>query len=156
MPNPIPLLASLQDLYDEGLPKAAISSIEDTQKIRVLRKVSAYVLGYVGSKIQLPLVPPYDPAIVTCVAQIAAYRLAVVRGFKPDSDADKLVRQQFLDATAWLKDVANGKVRLEQQGSFPESLQPSVDTNQSRGIGDITGNGATDEPIVLGTGNWGG
>ncbi len=146
--------AKLQDLDDEGIPLAAFgNTLTNTQIQRVLDKVSSYVAGYVGDKIQMPLIPPYDPAIVTAVVQIAAWRLIVRRGFNPEDPGDKVIRQGFMDAQSWLKDVANGKVRLEQKGSFPESLQPSVDTNLQRGYGSVIG---TDPPFIRGTGNFGG
>lgn len=152
----MPSLATLQDFDDEGIPLESVAgSLDLVQMQRILDKVSAFVLGYVGDKIQLPLVPPIDPPITTAVVQIAAWRMLVRRGFEPENESDKVVRQGFLDAMAWLKDVANGKVRLDQRGSNPESLQPSVDTNERRGYGDVRGSGATDDPF-LGPNNWGG
>jgi phage gp36-like protein len=150
---PFASFATLQDLDDEGIPLAALASIPNSQKQRVLDKVSSFVAGYIGDKIQMPLIPPYDPAIVTAVVQIAVWRLLVRRGFNPEDQGDRVVRSGFNDAMAWLKDVANGKVRLEQKGSFPESLQPSVDTNEQRGFGTSY---ATDPPFIRGTGNFGG
>lgn len=148
-------LATLQDLDDSGFPpKTWGNQLGQTQVQRLLLKASAYVLGYIGDKIQLPLVPPYDLALNQCTCQITAWWIITRRGFNPDDPGDKVARTCYEDAMRWLKEVANGKIRLNQAGSNPESLQPSVDTNLQRGYGsDYLG---TNPPFIRGPSNWGG
>ncbi len=149
----MPSLATLQDLDDLGIPLKALAPLNASQLQRVLDNTSSYVLGSVGDKIQLPLVPPYDPAIVWAVVQIACWRLMRRRGFNPDDPGDKAVYLDYQNAENWLRDVRNGKIRLEQRGANPESLQPSVDTNHQRGFGAY---GQSDPPFIRGGSNFGG
>ena len=148
--------ASIDDFLQSGLPLGALESIPKTTWNQMLIKASSFASGFLGCKYTLPISPPYDPALVDAVCQIAAWRLASLRGFKPGQGDgnDSVIRQNWIDARQWLVDVANGKVALTVVQAVPASLQPDVVTNARRGYGDLLGNGVT-QPYVPGTDNWG-
>lgn len=146
--------ASLQDFDDCGLPLAALASIDKTLIQRQLVRASAFADGFIADTITQPIVGAPDQALVMAVCQIAAWWIIVRRGFNPTDEGDKVVRQGFLDATAWLVRVANKQVKLNVQQSQPNSLQPAVSSNPVRGYGSV-GIGGTDDPNVPGFSNWG-
>jgi phage gp36-like protein len=148
--------AGIDDFIASGLPLGALESINKSVWNRMLIKASSVASGYIGCKYSLPLSRPYDPALVDAVCQIAAWRLACLRGFKPGQGDgnDSVIRQGFLDARQWLVDIANGKVALTVIQAVPPSLQPDVVTSTPRGYGDLTGSGSP-SPYVPGPNNWG-
>lgn len=152
----MPSYASLQDLDECGLPLAALATIPKTTIQRQLDRASAYVDTFLGDKVQLSLVGAPDPIIVMTVCQIASWWLLVRRGFNPENPGDAVVRQSYLDAVTFLTRIANGQARINVKQSNPESLQPNVSSNELRGYGNVTGDGATDAPIIVGGSNWGG
>ena len=147
--------ATLDDFIASGLPLGALNSIDKSAWQQMLVKQSSHAASYIGCKYTLPLSPPYDPQLVDAVCQLAAWRLICLRGFNPESDGDKVIRQGFLDAREWLVRVANGQAQIQVvTQATPESLQPDVFTSTPRGYGDITGSGTLNQPIVDGSGNW--
>lgn len=149
--------ATIDDLMSAGLPSGALSSIDKTAWNQALIRASSYASTYIGCKYTLPLSPPYDPALVDAVCQIAAWRLMNLRGYNPavaGGSADAIIRQGFIDARDWLYRVANGQASLTVVQGTPESLQPDVYTSTQRGIGDLAGNGML-SPFVSGTDNGG-
>lgn len=150
--------ATPEDLETFGLPVGALSgSPVDLQ--RALDAASSFADSYIGNKYTLPLKPfpgppPfYDPALVACVCQIAAWNLMVRRGLNPDGTPE-ILRTGFQDARDWLVRVSKGQAVLQVLQSSPASLQPDLSSNQPRGYGDLIGNGASDYPGV-GNAGWG-
>lgn len=148
--------ASIDDFLQSGLPLGALESIPKTTWNQMLIKASSFASGFIGCKYTLPITAPYDPALVDAVCQIAAWRLAALRGFKPGQGDgnDSVIRQGYLDARQWLVDVANGKIALSVTQATPASLQPDVVTATPRGYGDLTGSGSP-SPFVPGPNSWG-
>lgn len=147
--------ASIDDLTQAGLPAGALASLDKRTWNQALIRASSLAASYVGAKYTLPLAAPFDPQLTDAVCQIAAWRLLCLRGFNPDNDGDKVVRQGFLDATEWLTRVANGQAQIQVvTEAVPASLQPDVYSNTPRGYGDLAGNG-TVANSVPGIENWG-
>lgn len=144
----MPRYATIDDLAISGLPPAAFGDLSPIQIQGILDRVSAIADSYMGDKYTLPLQPPYDPALVDAVCQIAAWRLLVLRGFDPNVPGDEPVEKGYNDARAWLVRVANGQARVAVVQAQPESLQPNVSTAEQRGYGYATGDG-------IPGGNWG-
>ena len=140
--------ATVADLNQCGLPKGALDSIKSADQLAALQKASAIADGYMRDRYTLPLTGDIDPGLVDAVCQIAAYRLMALRGYNPASGADSLIRQGWVDATEWLKRVANGQVSLAVTQSQPQSLQPNVISDCPRGYEHLG-------PGTSGTGNWG-
>lgn len=147
--------ATLEDLDVSGIPLKAFGGLDKTLMQKALLRASSYADFYLRDAYTLPLAPPFDPALVDAVCAIAAWRLMARRGFNPDDGNDKVIRQLWLDAVDWLKQLSNGKGKIDVVQSTPESLQPNVSSNTPRGYGELTGGGGTNEPIVPGFSNWG-
>ncbi len=145
--------ATIEDLQSAGLPPGALNSVSKTDQKGALERASAIASSYVGDKYTMQITPPYDPALTDAVCQIAAWRLLVRRGFNPESGADGVIRQGYLDAIKWLERVANGQARLSVQEPTA-SLQPNLSTNDLRGYSPDPN--VTNAPIVGGgLGGWG-
>ena len=139
--------ASIADLNDCGLPAGALDSIKPVVQQKALDKASALADTYLRDRYTLPLTGPFDPSLIDAVCQVAAYRLMALRGYNPNSGADGLIRQGWVDATEWLKRIANGQAQLLVKQADPVSLQPIVDTQPQRGYEAIG--------IRVPGGNWG-
>ena len=151
----MPRYATPADLEVSGIPLASLSSIDKTVQQRMLDRVSSEIDLSLRDQITLPIVGAVDPILTDICCRIGAWRLLALRGFDPDSDGDKVVRQLERDAQVLLKEIANGQKKIAVTHTAPESLQPDVASNTPRGYGDITGDGSTDYPAVPGIGNWG-
>ena len=149
--------ASIEDFLNAGLPTGALDSLDKSIWNQALIRASSYADSFLGDKYTLPLSRPYPPSLVDAVCQIAAWRLASLRGYNPavaGGSADAIIRQGYLDARDWLVRVANGQAALTVIQAVPESLQPDVISNGPRGYGDLTGDGSV-SIFVPGGDNWG-
>lgn len=147
--------ATLSDLATCGLPNGALATIDDATKQAALDDRSDYADTFIGDKVQLPLQAPYPRVLIRMVCFQASYDLLCFRGFNPDNPADLNVQRRHDEADKWFQRVANGQARVNFKETAPPSLQPDVSTNEPREIGDLAGTGATDDPIVGGSGGWG-
>lgn len=149
--------ATIEDFQNLGLPGPALSSVDKSTWVQALITASAYADSFLGDKYTLPLGRPYPPSLVDAVCQVASWYLMRRRGYNPavaGGSSDAIIRQGYLDATAWLVRVANGQAALTVVQAVPESLQPDVVTNTPRGYGDLTGNGTVSN-FIPGGNNWG-
>lgn len=136
--------ATVADLAACGLPAAALASISDPTKLQALDDNSAVADTYMGDKYQLPLSPPYDRSVVRMVCYLAAWDLLGLRGYNPSDPTDQVVQRRAQIAIDFFQRVADGKARLNVVQAAPESLQPDVYTNESRGFGsEDTGTGTS-------------
>ncbi|TXN60893.1 DUF1320 domain-containing protein [Methylobacterium sp. WL6] len=89
------------------------STVDDVPVDRALGDASALIDGYLGKVYALPLAGV--PAnLVKMSADIARYYL-----HGKAADKDSPVTRAFGEAVAWLKDVAAGRVQLEDSGVAP-------------------------------------
>ncbi len=137
--------ATIEDLQAVGLPPAALGGVDWTVQQKALLHASRVADTFLRDRYTLPIACPYDPALVDWVVQIAAYRLLQRRGFNPNGAIDTSIALGYQDAIKSLTRVANGQQQLCVVQSSPQSLQPEVGTNISRGYG---GPGGLDYPVV--------
>jgi len=150
--------ATIEDFQNAGLPTGALDSLDKSVWKQALIRASSFADSFLGDKYTLPLTPPYPPSLVDAVCQVAAWRLACLRGYNPavaGGSADAIIRQGFLDARDWLTRIANGQAALTVIQAIPDSLQPDTYTNVQRGYGQLAGPGNGVVPWVPGSGNWG-
>lgn len=128
--------ASIDDLHRLGVPERALSGIDDGDKFESLLAASSVADSRLRKAATLPLIAWGDD-LRRAVVHIAVYDLMVTRGFQP-TGADELVEKRYLDAIAWLKDVARGDaIPDELVDSTPqvEELSPIVESSAERGWG---------------------
>jgi phage gp36-like protein len=138
--------ATLEDLYEAGLPPAAIGSVAYTVQQKALLRASREADAYLRDRYSLPMASPIDQALIQWVVQIASYYLMVRRGFDPSTPGDAVIRMGYEDALKSLRLVANGQLQLAVNQQTPPSLQPVMGTSLPRGYGGITN--AEDIPFV--------
>lgn len=144
--------ATLDDLWDMGLPAAAMPNVTLNAQARLLLTASRMADTFLRDRYHLPLICPYDPSLTMWVCHIAAYLiLAGPRGFNPNNGSDVAVRMNYDDALKALRGVANGQQQLCVKQSAPPSAQPELGTNPSRGYGGL---GGVDVPFT-GPNTWG-
>ncbi len=141
--------ATLTDLSNCGLPASALASVSNTVKQAALDDFSAYADTYCGDKYTVPFQVPYDRTLVRAICHLAAEDLMAIRGYNPSDPTDTVIATRAAQAREWLVRVANGQARLNIVQGTPESLQPDVYTNVSRGFGDTENDGGTDDPSVI-------
>lgn len=143
--------ATIADLQVSGLPAAAFGGSTAGNPITqnaALTRASALADTYLRDRYHLPLAEPYDAALIDAVCQIASYRLMTLRGYNPDSGADRVIRQGYDDAIEWLTRVARGQATLDVREATPPAEQPAIITSEPVGFGALG-------PFVNGSGNWG-
>lgn len=138
--------ATLEDLYETGLPPAALGAVAYTSQQKALLRASREADAYLRDRYSLPMSSPYDQALVQWVVQIASYYLMARRGFDQSVPGDVTIRMGYEDAIKSLRLVANGQLSLAVNQTTPGSLQPVLGTSQPRGFGGLTN--AEDFPFV--------
>lgn len=141
--------AVISDLEACGLPAGALTGVTFDDQQRALDDASALADNFLGDTVTLPLGKPYDRTLVRMVCVLAAWDLICLRGFNPSNVGDDVIKYRYEAAMDWLKRVANKQIRIVANQSVPESIQPDVSTNDSRGYGDIAGDGTVNFPGVL-------
>ena len=129
--------ATLEDLYEAGLPPAAIGSVAYTTQQKALLRASRVADAYMRDRYTLPLEAPFDQALTDAVVKIASYNLMVRRGYDQSAPGDLAIRMVYDDAIAFLKGVANGQLQLAVNQTSPASLQPEIASALPRGWGGV-------------------
>jgi len=96
------------------------STLDATAVARALGDAAALADGYLARVCALPL-PAVPPVLVRITADIARYYL---RGESVEKDGP--VALAYRDAVAWLKDVADGRVRLDGGAGAPAEPAPGA------------------------------
>jgi phage gp36-like protein len=125
--------ATISDLENAGLPPGAISGLDYVVINSALERASRIADTYLRDRYTLPLVAPFDPALVDAVVQIASWRLMCRRGFDPNTAGDAVLRMGYEDAIAMLKRIANDQATFDVTQTEPGHEQPQVITSPSRG-----------------------
>lgn len=89
------------------------SVIDDVPVSRALDDAAALIDGYVGKLYRLPL-SALPPVLTKAACDIARYFL-----HGKAAEKDGAVERAYNAAMKWLKDVANGVVALDAEGSAP-------------------------------------
>lgn len=126
------MYASLEQLNTFGInPEAYPDSFDDTLKTSVLEMVSAEIDTYIAVAYALPLVAPYDLAIVKACCTIASYYLLVRRGFNPNNSNDQLLYENYKLTIDWLQNLARGRYLISNKSNSSKNLlnKPKVITS---------------------------
>ena len=115
-------LASLTELARLGHLPQAMASLADEVKTEHLLAASGVALSYIAKRHALPLVS-WGHDLIEAVVAIAAWTLLCQRGFNPTNPADMSVRERYLQALAWLRDVAKGLAELVDVVDATPSIQ---------------------------------
>lgn len=94
------------DLANIGLAPGALQNVTTTVQNAALLMASGIADASLQSRYILPLTQ-WGNELVRAVAVIAAYDILTSRGYSPQSPDDH-IRERYLDALAWLKEVGNG------------------------------------------------
>ena len=116
--------ATRAELYVLGLPSAALTGIAEASQDLALEAANSFCDSYLRGRYGCPITSP-SYALKLCVCQIAAYRLLCSRGFNPET-LDGVIRANYEEALAWLKDCAKGIASPVDQTA---DATPSVDEN---------------------------
>lgn len=123
--------ASITDVQNLGLPTQALTSLSPVQENAILQAASDYADTFFRARWGTQAVPlvAWDSSVTIAVAQIAAYRMMKVRGFRSNAGADNELQKGFDQAVEWLGKVqrqqAHPKVTLLLNGA-PGSIQPML------------------------------
>jgi phage gp36-like protein len=120
------------ELLAMGIASNALSGIALATRDQSRRSASGVALSHLKKRYGLPLISWGDD-IRRAVAHIAAYDLLVVRGFNPLAGSDVAVRDRYLEAVQWLRDVAKGLVEpidIEDSTAAAEEHGPLVSTSE--------------------------
>jgi phage gp36-like protein len=86
----------------------AFSDVSTTVIDAELVLVSGIADSYLRKKKSLPLLVPYDPALVAYVLDLTGFRLMRNRGFSPANGADEEIKKAGEKAIAWFESVRDG------------------------------------------------
>jgi len=111
------LYADLDDLFSE-IPPEALSDLERHVIAKQLLSATTDAEDAIAMTRPMPLTT-WPTSLVTRCAQIAKWRCLAARGIDPDSTEDKLVKDAYDEAQAWLDKLAKDRLR-------PPALQPET------------------------------
>lgn len=84
----------------------------------ILRDTESMIDGYLASQYSIPLTEVPD-SVTAAASAIARYKLL-------GDSVTEHARDEFRDAVAWLRDVASGRVRLQQAATAPGNAPEAV------------------------------
>lgn len=153
------------DLANIGLAPGALQNVTTPVQNAALLMASGIVDASLQSRYILPLTQ-WGNDLVRATAVIAAYDILTSRGYSPQSPDDH-IRERYLDALAWLKEVGNGNdtpsyvIDSSVNGSIPPTStanDDSVITTTEGGLQMVTTNvrGWTSRGTNCGNGSWDG
>lgn len=122
---------TITDVYNLGVPQQALQSVTVAQQNAELQAASDVADGYFRARWGTNAVPlvAWDTSVTQAVAQIAAYKLCRIRGYRGNAGSDTELRIGYEDAIKWLGQVqhqqAHPKVTLAQTGA-PGTPQPNL------------------------------
>ena len=126
--------ATYTELQTYGLPAAAIGSISTADQQSACDAASSIADGYLAARFHLPLAT-WSTDIKVAVCKIAASLLMQRRGYNPDGGSDPTIRDGYMDAIKWLRDVAEDRATPNvtvSGGDGPESA-PRIYSATPRG-----------------------
>lgn len=100
--------ATLDDLSVYGMREAGVDNIEFAEL--ALDAASREADGYIASRHSVPL-STWPPSLTSHVCAIAAWTILRARGVS-GTGADEVIREAYLDAIRFLKDVGAGRASL--------------------------------------------
>lgn len=101
--------AVLADVYNLGVPQAAVASVATLTQQAALDAANAEVDGYLAGRFKLPL-SVWGADLKMHVCARAAFTILTVRGYNPEDGADKAIEDRSKAAEKWLKGIADGDI----------------------------------------------
>src|SRR6266851_1594679 len=101
--------ATLADVYNSGLPQAAVGTVTTPQQQSILDSSNAKIDSYIGAKFTLPLVQ-WGPDLQNAAVVLTAYGIIAYRGFDHEDPGDVVFKERRDHVTKWLELIAEGKV----------------------------------------------
>jgi phage gp36-like protein len=125
-------LITPSDVTSLAIPAGAVANVSPTDQQNACDAASATVLGYFAARYALPLLT-WGLDVRLHASLIAAYNMMAKRGFNP-AGADEQIRERYMDAIYWLRDVSNGRVTPDVTSTQP-AADPMADvvSDPSRG-----------------------
>jgi phage gp36-like protein len=106
------VLATPEDFEIFGMSAGRLKDFTPPAKLRLLSAASSQALSILRKRYAMPLASWGDD--LRCyVCQIAAYRALQASGYKAEEGAPDTIRQNYLDALAMLRSVANRRAELD-------------------------------------------
>lgn len=132
-----PVFATTADLA-KYVPAGALASVATDVQERALLDASAEAANYIPDQATMPLVAPYDPALVRHVCWLAMWQIMSFRGLNVEAGSNNLFQINRDAALAWLLRVARREISLNSDGGpVPGNGGPRVVSATSRGWGDL-------------------
>lgn len=132
-----PTYATRADLA-KYVPAGSLSSVSTSVQDQALLDASAEAANYIPDQATLPLVEPYDPALVRHVCWLAAWQIMSYRGMNVEAGSNDLYRINRDAAISWLTKVARREITLTSAGSPVKGTgAPRVVSASARGWGDL-------------------
>lgn len=123
----------VSDLYSQGLPQSAVSSLNPTVLTETLESVSRFADTYLRAKYPNELIAPYPRELVSACAKIAAYDIMCIRGYMPEG-TDSNFKDRRDQAVSWLKQLSAGTATLSIANTGTTAIySPNVSTTAKRG-----------------------
>lgn len=133
---PITLYATRTDLEQVKVVSAQVQQLEPAIKDQLLANGSAYVDTYLAKRYTLPLVA-VDAAVKRHTLSIVIWDMMSMEiGLNPDSSYDKVFRQNFQDAIAWLEGVVAATIDPSVTDSAGKSTGSAAGTTPSTSTSD--------------------
>lgn len=132
-----PVFATTSDLA-KYVPAGALASVSAAVQEQALTDASAEALNYIPDQATVPLVAPFDPALVRHVCWLAMWQIMSYRGLNVEAGSNDLFRINRDAAITWLTKVARREITLTSSG-VPVAGKggPRVVSATSRGWGDL-------------------
>jgi phage gp36-like protein len=120
-----PVYATTADLA-KYVPAGALASVSAAVQEQALLDASAEAFNYIPDQATVPLVAPYDPALVRHVCWLAAWQIMSFRGLNVEAGSNDLFKINRDAALAWLTKVARREITLASDGGPLPSRSPRV------------------------------
>lgn len=132
-----PVFATTSDLA-RYVPAGALASVSTAVQEQALTDASAEAMNYLPDQATVPLVAPFDPALVRHVCWLAMWQVMSFRGLNVESGANDLFMRNRDAAISWLTKVARREITLNSSGAPVAGRGgPRVSSAASRGWGDV-------------------
>jgi phage gp36-like protein len=131
-----PVYATTADLA-KYIPAGALASVSFAVQEQALLDASAEAFNYIPDQAAVPLVAPFDPALVRHVCWLAAWQILSFRGMNVEAGSNTIFEKNHNAALAWLTKVARREISLASAGAPLPSRSPRVQSATPRGWGDV-------------------
>lgn len=149
--------AARTDFAAHGVSADALEGIATGDQDKALEAASRLVDSYLIKRFAMPLTAVGED-VKEKVCALAAYKLLKGRGFNPESDDARQLREDYDDALSWLRDVSAGRAtpvgvtdssRSGDNTDGDELSTPFV--VQARNDDNATPNSSNPSPTVIST-----